>query len=297
MTDTEVLDAKEWAAAFAKAQAEFPPIHKGKTVDTGSFSYKYADLPSILDAVNPILKDNGLAIGQAVMSDDGKVGVETRIYHTSGHVEVFGPVYLNAGGDARSAGSAITYARRYSLCAALGIATDEDDDGGAASPRPERANNQRTPVTTTDPHCPACLAINGELVSVSRFEVGEGERKPYWKCTKQAECAGAKPDKNGRKWGWSGWHDAFAASAEEWLVKNGYEGSVIVEEPAESPGDWLAIAVKAFGKWTVEQRRGAYKAVMEDLAYERLTSMERAKAVYEGMAAAFYLEFPDESPF
>jgi hypothetical protein len=123
----------EWAAAFAKAQAGFPAIPKTKTVDTGSFSYKYADLPSIIEAVAPHLEGEGLSVGQSVVSDEGRVGVETRIYHISGHVETFGPVFLPAGNDAKSAGSAITYARRYSLCAALGIAADEDDDGQAAT--------------------------------------------------------------------------------------------------------------------------------------------------------------------
>jgi len=131
------MTEKAWAEAFTTAQAAFPPIAKTKTVDTGSYTYKYADLPSILEAVSPHLEANGLSVGQSVVSEEGRVGVETRIYHTSGHVETFGPVFLTSGSDARAAGSAITYARRYSLCAALGIAADEDDDGAAAS-RPVR---------------------------------------------------------------------------------------------------------------------------------------------------------------
>jgi hypothetical protein len=64
--------------------------------------------------------------------------VETRIHHKAGHVEIFGPVLIRVVGDAKAAGSAITYARRYALCAALGIAPDEDDDGAATTPaKPE----------------------------------------------------------------------------------------------------------------------------------------------------------------
>lgn len=131
-----------WAVAFAKAQSEFPPIGKGQkaTIPTksGEYSYTYAALPDILDAVSPILHENGFSIAQSVAGDQSTIAVETRIYHKDGCCEVFGPLVLHSGGDARSAGSAITYARRYALCAALGIAPDEDDDGArAASARRE----------------------------------------------------------------------------------------------------------------------------------------------------------------
>lgn len=139
-----------WTEAFHKAQGGFPAITKSKTVDTGSYSYKYADLPTIIEQVSTALEDAGLSVAQAVVSQDGRIGVETRIYHVSGHVETFGPVFLPAGQDAKSAGSAVTYARRYSLSAALGIAADEDDDGRAASrpdvPRVDLADTIRSKV-------------------------------------------------------------------------------------------------------------------------------------------------------
>lgn len=140
--------SEEWAEAFATAQQAFPAIPKTKTVDTGSYSYKYADLPAIIEAVTPHLEAAGLSIAQSVVSQDSRVGVETRIYHTSGHVETFGPVFLPGGQDAKSAGSAITYARRYSLCAALGIATEDDDDGRAASQPPAQRETPRQDATT-----------------------------------------------------------------------------------------------------------------------------------------------------
>lgn len=128
----------KWTAAFVKAQAAMPHIHKGTTAkiptrDGKSFSYSYAELPDIIDAVRPVLTENGLGIGQSVEPVGNGIGLFTRIYHEAGHVETFGPVVLPAGGDARAAGSAITYARRYGLCAALNIAADEDDDGAQVS--------------------------------------------------------------------------------------------------------------------------------------------------------------------
>lgn len=124
----------EWCEAFAKAQANFPAIPKNRHVDTGSFTYNYADLPSILEAVGGHLAAEGLAVAQSVISENGRAGVTTHVYHQSGHVETFGPVFLPSGDNAQSTGSAISYARRYSLCAALGIVADEDDDGRSAMP-------------------------------------------------------------------------------------------------------------------------------------------------------------------
>lgn len=132
-----------WAEAFAAAQAELPEIPKTKTAkiptrNGGEYSYTYADLSDVLAACRPILNRHGLSVAQSVSGTHDDVAVVTRIFHKSGHVEEFGPTVLPAGADARGVGSAITYARRYGLCAALGIVPDEDDDGRAASNRPQR---------------------------------------------------------------------------------------------------------------------------------------------------------------
>ncbi len=162
---------KEWMEAFAKAQSEFPTIAKTKTADMGTYSYSYADLGDTIDAVRPILVKHGLAFAQSAVTHDDKIGIETRIYHTSGHVEVFGPLYLSGGGDARAAGSAVTYARRYSLTAALGITSDEDTD----SPEP-----------APDPHNRAWQAVNDAL--------GPEEASVYFKAA--IESYGLEPGKD-----------------------------------------------------------------------------------------------------
>ncbi len=204
---------KEWTEAFTAAQAELPPIGKRHEAviphkTGGSHSYKYADLNDVLEAVRPVLNKHGLSISQSSVSEEGKIGVVTRIYHTSGHVETFGPLLLPAGGDARSAGSAITYARRYGLCAALGISPDDDDDGEAArEPAPERTD----------------------------VEV--------------------------------------------------------------SPGDWLKTSVEAFTKWTSDERNNAYKDAMSSVEWVRVSSMERAKEVFNVMAEAYYEDHPETGLF
>lgn len=300
---TETLPAVAWMEAFAKAQAEFPAIHKDKTAKIktkagGEFSYSYADLPTILEAVNPILQKHNLAVGQSVVSINGGVGVETRIYHTGGHVERFGPLYLPGGDDARSAGSSVTYSRRYSLCAALGIATDEDNDGATASPKPARsesapARSRSEAPQASDPYCPACYHINGEIVGV-----WENDTAPFWKCKNSPkDCAGAAPDKKGKVWQWSGWDKDWQRAHDDWVEANIGKENLTREDSTPDVGEWMANAVQAFTKWSDEQRRGAYKAVMEDLEYESLESREQAEAVFEGMAASYYVEFPQDGPF
>lgn len=139
----ELTPRQEFNRALLEAQRQFPTIHKGKTAriptkNDGEYSYKYADLGDVMDAVLPILHKHDLALTQPlVYTENGKVGVGTRIYHSSGHVEDFGELTLPAGNNPQAAGSALTYCRRYAACAALGIVADEDDDGRAASRPPE----------------------------------------------------------------------------------------------------------------------------------------------------------------
>lgn len=292
--------AVAWAEAFAKAQAEFPAIHKDKTAtiptkNGGSFSYSYADLHTILEAVNPVLKKHGLVVAQAAVSLNGGVGVETRVYHIeSGHVEAFGPLYLPAGDDARGAGSAVTYSRRYSLCAALGVVADEDDDGAAATASHSAPARSRTEApNTTDPYCPACYHINGEIVGV-----WENDNAPFFKCKNSAkDCAGSAPDKKGKVWQWSGWDKDWQRAHDDWVEQNIGKENLTREDSTPDVGEWMANAVQAFTKWSDEQRRGAYKAVMEDLALDNLATKDDAEVVFKGMAKAYYVEYPSEGPF
>lgn len=140
-----------WAKAWVKAQSELPDIPKTKTANIptksgGSYSYEYADLADVLTIVRPVLNKNGLAVSQSLTGGPGTLEVTTRVYHTAGHCEEFGPLVLHTGNDAQSAGSAATYARRYSLAAVLGVAPDNDDDGRAAKRAPQFNLKQWTAV-------------------------------------------------------------------------------------------------------------------------------------------------------
>lgn len=124
------------AAALAAFQAELPSIRKGETatVETkggGSYSYTYADLADIAAAVHPRLADYGLSfVACPTLDDQGRFGLAYALLHTSGQ-ERAGFYPLPSNGTPQQVGSAITYARRYVLCAVTGVAP-EDDDGRAA---------------------------------------------------------------------------------------------------------------------------------------------------------------------
>lgn len=151
MTDLPLtIDPPKWgadlAAAFAAAQAEMPDITKGRTANVGQYKYTYADLSDVLGALRPVLAKHGLFLTQNVVSRANVVDVWTTIGHRSGQSFDFGPMSFPAGNTPQTAGSAVTYARRYSLLAAVGLAT-EDDDGQAAAttPRPRAPRAQETP--------------------------------------------------------------------------------------------------------------------------------------------------------
>lgn len=119
------------AAAFVKAKRAFGPALKDKT--NPAFRSKYADLGACIDAVEDALLDNGIAFIQETFEDSTGVTVETVFLHDSGESIRCGKLHVPASKqDPQGYGSALTYARRYSLCAACGIAP-EDDDGNAAS--------------------------------------------------------------------------------------------------------------------------------------------------------------------
>jgi hypothetical protein len=131
------MRSSETTAELAKALALFMekahnPL-KSEEVKAGAKRYSFAPLPEILTSVRPALARCGLSLVMDTVTEDSRVGVAARLMHTSGEWIEYGPLLLNAGNDAQSAGSALTYARRYLLCAALGIAADDDDDGAKAS--------------------------------------------------------------------------------------------------------------------------------------------------------------------
>ena len=124
------------AAAFVAAKRGFSPALKTET--NSHFKNKYADLAVCLEAVNAALLENGIAVYQETFEVPDGVCVETCFLHESGEMLRMGKLHVPASKhDPQGYGSALTYARRFSLMAACGIAAvGEDDDGNAGSKKP-----------------------------------------------------------------------------------------------------------------------------------------------------------------
>lgn len=142
-------------AALIKAQSEFTVIRKTKAAKdkTGRIMYMYADLEDVLNAVRPALNKYGLLLTQDINCDGDNACITTTIASADGNVLTSGttriPAVPGVGmNKAQAFGSAISYGRRYSLCAFLGISSDDDDDGRgagqASSSQPEQAPAARS---------------------------------------------------------------------------------------------------------------------------------------------------------
>lgn len=130
MNGSEKLN--ELGAALAKAQGAMR--FAVKDANNPFFKSKYADLSSVVEAIRDALSTNGLSYMQHLHpSEKTEVCVETIILHSSGQWVSCGTLTVPVSKhDAQGFGSALTYARRYSLSAAVGVVAD-DDDGNAAS--------------------------------------------------------------------------------------------------------------------------------------------------------------------
>jgi hypothetical protein len=138
------------ASALVKAQKAFGPALKTNT--NPHFRSKYADLSACVEAVIDALNANGIALVQQTHECADGVTVETVFLHESGEMLSTGKLHVPASKqDAQGYGSALTYARRYSLMAACGIAP-EDDDGNAASKPRDITKGGTLKHTPTDEH-------------------------------------------------------------------------------------------------------------------------------------------------
>lgn len=139
---------KQVAAALVKAQRQFSPALKSAT--NPHFKTKYADLSACVEAVIDALGSNGIFLSQPCHESDTGVIVETIFLHESGESFSAGKLHVPASKqDPQGYGSALTYARRYSLMAACGIAP-EDDDGNAGSKKPDAKTEPKPAATQPD---------------------------------------------------------------------------------------------------------------------------------------------------
>jgi hypothetical protein len=156
---------KDISAALAKARKAFHPVVKDKVAnvksDKGSYSFAFADLSSVLDAIKDGLSDNGIAVVQAASTDGAGVTVETRLSHASGEWIESALTMKVDGNRPQNIGSAITYARRYALSAMVGVSSEQDDDANAAEGNDRKIEDR--PKTQTAKVKDAVQAIRAQV--------------------------------------------------------------------------------------------------------------------------------------
>ncbi len=138
----------ELAGALSKAQAMLRGAVKDST--NPHFKSRYADLASCWDACREALAANGLSVVQLPEGSGNVVEMTTRLMHASGQWIECSGCFTASKADPQGMGSCITYARRYQLCAVVGI-SPEDDDGNAASEPMKQAKPEQKPEPKTEP--------------------------------------------------------------------------------------------------------------------------------------------------
>lgn len=139
------METNNLSNKFMQVLNEVPNFVTDETAQAGKKTYKYLNLATILKTIKPVFEKHGLAFSQRVTFDNAgearqAIGtVETIIFDNEEQMVACSyPFFMT--GDPQQVGSAITYARRYSLYAVLGIFPDKDDDGAYAKQRYETAD-------------------------------------------------------------------------------------------------------------------------------------------------------------
>lgn len=129
------MAAKNVHEALLDVQKALPSL--SKDARNPHFKNKYVTLEQLMEKVLPVLHERDLLLLQLPTTYTGDLALETQIVHVPSGTEVKSVMPLNKlqKDDPQGQGSALTYARRYSLMATLGLVADEDDDGNAAAGR------------------------------------------------------------------------------------------------------------------------------------------------------------------
>jgi len=149
---------KNLASAQVKIQKEITDMHK----DSKGYGYTYTSYDALVKYLRPLLTKHGISFVQMPVGSDNEIGVETLYMHTSGEwirSAVCSPIIESKQMNVyQSVGAAITYFRRYSLSAFVGIASDEDNDATQIA-------TQAQPKTTKAPTPKKVDRVEGEPIS------------------------------------------------------------------------------------------------------------------------------------
>jgi hypothetical protein len=154
---------KQILRALADFRNDVPVIMK----NADGYGYKFADLPKILEVINPLLNKHGLGYVQTLNTREGITYLNTTIYHIESaemidSVVEIPRISLAKMNDYQAFGSGITYYRRYSLAVCLSLVTDIDNDANGEQIRKEN-NKDKKPALSVNQFNKLCsLIVNNE---------------------------------------------------------------------------------------------------------------------------------------
>jgi hypothetical protein len=169
-------DIKDLAAAFAKAQGEYEIV--GYNRDNPYFKSRYADLDAIIQSTRKALTKHGLAFTQQLRStDEGAMSLHSRLMHASGQWIESRVRIIPIKNDPQTFGSLMTYYRRYTAGALLGVTIDsdmDDDDGEKTMTDVRHIAAKGTSLNTKyNPKENSIDTITKEQIEQLEYELGE----------------------------------------------------------------------------------------------------------------------------
>lgn len=190
-----MTEYKNVYSALAAAQGEIKNPSKDKAVDfqsqKGRVRYKYADLADCFDVIRPVLSKYGISITQPTEMVDDMITVKTVLSHgdSDTHIESIYPV-CKVALPHKDMGGNLTYARRYALCAIVGIAADEDQDAeGTTDFNNEGKQTQKQKQTQQQD---SSASQNGPTIPNSEADkIAQGLIKEFRQCTSSEELLSA----------------------------------------------------------------------------------------------------------
>jgi hypothetical protein len=168
----QTAEIKELVVALSKAQGKMEPAKFNKT--NPHYKNKYADFKSCMDACRIPLSENGLSVMQYCEDIGGRLTLVTMLAHVSGQWIKSDFPLIPKNMDSQSIGSAMTYAKRYSLSCMLGIVSDDEDDDGEASHGRGTGNSYKQPPQNQyNPPQPKPKTINEKQLKDLNFFLEE----------------------------------------------------------------------------------------------------------------------------
>jgi len=177
---------KDFMRAMSDFQSSVPVIEKKKLVAFGNTKYKYAELGEIFQTIQGTLSHCGLSYRWELEEDGGKIKCTCIISHVNGHSErTTMTANKDASGgknDIQAHGSATTYLQRYSLIAALGLTTAQEDNDGQTAGTGQKMQPQAEPETLSPEIAAAISSCMTEEELIELWKSNKAlQKKAYFK--------------------------------------------------------------------------------------------------------------------